>query len=62
VINECCRELPMLGHPRLAHDPLAVSSMESLLLRTDGLTWVQNGTEFHRTFLLRFFEKVRVWG
>jgi hypothetical protein len=27
VINEWCRELPMLDHPRLAHDPLAVSSM-----------------------------------
>ena len=31
LLKEFCRELPTIDHPRLAHDPLAVSKLESLL-------------------------------
>jgi hypothetical protein len=51
-LNECCRELPRLDNPRLAHDPLATSLLENLLQRTHGLTLIQGGTTFQRTFLV----------
>ena len=52
LIDEYCRELPLLSHPRLAHDPLAVSALERLLHESKGFTFINGGTDFHRTFVL----------
>lgn len=51
-ISECCRELPSLDNPRLAHDQLGVSKLECILKKPKGLTWICGGTEFHRTLLI----------
>lgn len=52
LLNQYCRELPRLDHPRLAHDLVAVSNLENVLRRKSGITWIQGGTDFHRTFVL----------
>jgi hypothetical protein len=52
LINECCRELPSMDSPRLAHDPAAIGRLENLLRLTNSITLVRGGTEFQRTFLI----------
>ena len=52
ILNLYCRELPTLDHCRLAHDPIAVANLESLLQRTSGLTLLRGGTDFQRTFVV----------
>jgi len=52
VMNKWCRELPSFDNPRLSHDPLSVSNLEQLLAQRCGLTWIQEGTEFQRTFII----------
>jgi len=52
LLNQYCRELPSLDHPRLAHDAVAVSNLETLLRRQTGISWIQGGTDYHRTFLM----------
>jgi hypothetical protein len=52
LLSEYCRELPTLDNARLAHDALAVSNLESLLRKSNGLTLIRGGTDFQRTFLL----------
>jgi len=51
-MNQYCRELPRLDNPRLANDAIAVSNLESLLRHKTGITWIQSGTEYHRTFVI----------
>lgn len=52
LLNEYCRELPSLENVRLAHDPLVISKLETLLGQKNGLTIIRGGTEFQRTFVL----------
>jgi hypothetical protein len=52
LLHEYCRELPSLDNPRIAQDLLAVSGLEKILGKKNGLTWICGGSEFHRTFLL----------
>ena len=52
LINSYCRELPVIDHPRFAHDPLAVSALERLLFQRKGLTWIEGGTDYQRAFVL----------
>jgi hypothetical protein len=52
LINDYCRELPLLTNPRLAHDPLAVSALERVVRETKGFTLIRGGTDFQRTFVL----------
>lgn len=52
LLNQCCRELPRTDHVRLAHDPIAVSNLEGVLKKQAGITWIQGGTDFYRTFVL----------
>jgi hypothetical protein len=51
-LKKYCRDLPRIDHPRLAHDPLAVGNLETLLRLDQGLTWIQGGTEYQRTWLI----------
>ncbi len=50
LLHEYCRELPSLDNPRIAHDLLAVSGLERILGKKNGLKWICGGSEFHRTF------------
>jgi hypothetical protein len=52
LIHDYCRELPLLQHSRLNHDPLAVSNLEKLLQLEKGLTWIVGGTDYQKTFVL----------
>jgi len=51
-LRDCCRECPRLDHPRLAHDPRAIKSIEKLAVRPVGLTFVRGKTDEARTFLM----------
>jgi hypothetical protein len=51
LLNEFCRELPSLHHPRLAHDPVAVAALENLLGEKHGITVISGGSDFQRMFL-----------
>lgn len=51
-LSKYCRELPSLNSERLAHDPLAVSSLECLLREPPALTLIGGGNDFQRTFVL----------
>lgn len=50
-----CRELPRFDNPRISHDPSATGSLENLLEKDRGLTWIQGGPEYQRTWLLTGF-------
>jgi hypothetical protein len=52
LLQEFCRDLPSLDHPRLAHDPIGVTRLENILRQPAGLTLIRGGTEFQQTFLL----------
>ena len=52
VVDELCRDLPLLDHPRLRHNPVTVGALKDLLAQSAGLTFVSGGTDSQRTFLL----------
>jgi hypothetical protein len=52
VLDELCRDLPFLAHPRLRHNPIMVGMLKNLLAQKAGLTIVNGGSEAQRTFLL----------
>ncbi len=55
VVDESCRDLPLLDHPRLRHNPITVSALKNLLSQPSGLTLITGGTAHQRTFLLTAF-------
>ncbi len=52
LLDAACRTHPTLQHPRLAHDPIAVSRLEDLLERRTGLSVIHGAPEHARAFLL----------
>lgn len=52
LVDEACRLYPTLRHRNLAHDPLAVSSLDKLLRQASGLTVIEGDSDHRRTFLL----------
>jgi hypothetical protein len=52
LLDIACREFPTLLHPRLAHDFVACSRLATLLRQSAGLTFVQGGSEYIRTFVM----------
>ena len=52
VIDSLCRDLPVLDHPRLRHNPVAVAMMKNLLTQNIGLTLLTGGTDEQRTFVI----------
>jgi hypothetical protein len=52
LVDALCRELPLIDHPRLRHNPAAVTSLRHLLAQNTGLTLIIGGTDEQRTFLL----------
>ena len=52
LLAEFCRDLPLLSHPRLAHDPIAITKLETLLKQKSGFTLISGGTDYQRTFVL----------
>lgn len=51
LIGEFCRELPLLSHARISHDPLAVSALENILQDHQACTVIRGGSAFQRTFV-----------
>jgi hypothetical protein len=51
LIAEFCRELPVLNHPRLSHDPLAVGALENVINDQNAATVIRGGSEYQRTFV-----------
>ena len=54
LVNQFCRELPLLNHPRLDHDPMAIGALENIAKKKTGFTIIsgRNGTDFQRSFVL----------
>jgi hypothetical protein len=52
LLDATCRLQPTLQHPRLAHDPIALSRLETLLKQRAGFTIIHGGPEHARAFLL----------
>ena len=52
LINASCRVQPTLQHPKLAHDPIALGRLETLLKQRIGFTIIQGGLEHARAFVL----------
>ncbi len=52
LLDATCRVQPTLQHPKLAHDPIAVSRLETLLKQRAGFTLIHGGPEHARAFLL----------
>jgi hypothetical protein len=52
LIDELCRDLPLLDHARLNHNPETVGALKILLAQPTGLTCITGGTAEQRTFLL----------
>ncbi len=55
VVDDACRDLPTLDHPRLRHNPITVTALKTLLSQPSGLTLITGGTAHQRTFLLTAF-------
>jgi hypothetical protein len=55
ILNELCRDLPLLDHPRLRHNPITVGLLKNLVAKEVGLTLITGGTAEQRTFLLTAF-------
>lgn len=51
LINNACRTLPTLEHPRLAHDPVQGSRLRSLICAGRGLVLITGGDDGARTFV-----------
>lgn len=52
LLDAACRVLPTLQHPKLAHDPMALSRLETLLKQPTGFTIIHGGPAHARAFLL----------
>lgn len=52
LVDTLCRELPLIDHPRLRHNPAAVTALRHLLTQNTGLTLIIGGTDEQRTFLI----------
>ena len=52
VVDELCRDLPQVDHPRLKHNPATVGVLKKLLAKNTGLTFITGGTAPQRTFVL----------
>jgi hypothetical protein len=55
VLDGLCRDLPLLDHPKLRHNPITVGSLKNLVVKEVGLTLITGGTAEQRTFLLTAF-------
>ena len=51
LLDKACRTFPTLNHPRIAHDPVQVSQLRTLLEQPTGLTVVHGGNAGLRTFV-----------
>lgn len=51
LLDATCRLQPTLQHPKLAHDPIALSRLEKLLKQPAGFTIIGGGPEHARAFL-----------
>jgi hypothetical protein len=51
-INRICRELPILEHEWIQHDPVTAGALRNLLAKERGLTLVSGSTASRRTFLV----------
>jgi hypothetical protein len=52
VVDDLCRELPLLDHPWLQHNPITVGNLKMLLAQNTGLTFIHGGNAAQRTFLM----------
>lgn len=52
VIDQTCRVIPSLSHPKLAHDPLALSLLKELLEKRRGFTVIQGEPQHMGSFLM----------
>ena len=52
LIDGTCRVQPTLQHAKLAHDPIALSRLETMLKQQAGFTVIHGGPEHARAFLL----------
>lgn len=52
LLDKACRCFPTLSHPRLAHDPVQVSQLRTLLGQTCGYTLIQGANAGARTFVI----------
>lgn len=54
LVDQACRIYPVLSHPFLAHDPLAVFRLENIIRQSSGLTILRGGQsqELPRAFVL----------
>ena len=52
LLDAACRVQPTLHHPRLAHDPIVVNRLETLLKQRAGFTIISGAPEHARAFLL----------
>jgi hypothetical protein len=52
LLDGVCRAHPTLKHPKLAHDPIVVSRLESLLKQPAGFSVIHGSPEHARVFLL----------
>ena len=52
VVDELCRDLPQVDHPRLKHNPATVGVLKKLLAKNTGLTFITGSTAPQRTFVL----------
>jgi hypothetical protein len=52
LLDNACRVHPTLLHANLAHDPIAVDRLESILRQANGLTIIQGGQDYMRSFVL----------
>ena len=55
VLDAACRDQPIFQHPKLAHDPVAVSRLETLLKQRVRFTIIHGGPMPARAFLLDAF-------
>lgn len=54
-IDKLCRDLPLLDHPRLCHNSLAVGTLSNLAAQERGLTLILGADDDKQTFLLTAF-------
>ena len=51
LLDAACRVQPTLHHPKLAHDAITLSRLETLLKQSDGFTIIHGGPQHARLFL-----------
>ena len=52
LLNDACRALPTVLHPRLSHDPETVNVLLNLLSQQQGLSIITQGTTASRSWVL----------